>query len=289
MAEALQRRSDVDVTVLALRADEHRSVPADAGIFEAGGEVVDVGTIGHWRDDREYSLDVDAILALDLDVIHVSYETILVTAPALAYLGARFPGRMAVTFHDNCIPGDFPLGDFDLRFTHRWNVGPRDAEVVPFGIEDRAPVVRTFGLGRTRSDYLAPICARRGWVFETAASHEPIRGGGQQWMPHDSLIEWLRGADLVALWYDPQPMAGSSQAARTAMAARRPLITNDTEWFSDLPVRADGYWKVADLAEFERVAESVLERPYVQENSWDAVAALLADRYAHVLPWVPAA
>lgn len=276
LADALARQPDVQPVILAGRADEHRSIPE-----ESVHEVHDVAQIGLWRDDSTYTLDIEKILGLGLDALMVEYQSMLFHQAPLADLAVRFPGPTAVTFHDNCQRPDFPANAFDLRFTHRHGVGIA-AEVIPFGIENRPSIIRTFGLGRTRSDLIAPICERNGWTFETAASHEPIHGGGQAWMSHEDLIDWLRGADVVVLWYDPQSMAGSSQAARTAMAARRPLIVNDTEWFADLPRRAYNFQKVHDLDELEAALHARLAAPYVEANSWDRVAALLVDRYQRV-------
>jgi hypothetical protein len=261
--------------ILAGRADAHRSVPE-----ESRHEVHDIAKIGLWRDDGQYALDADRILDLGLDVVHCQYEGMLFNQEPLADLARRFEGPTAITFHDACIRPDFPYEAFDLAFTHRHGVGPPHAEVIPFGIEDRPPVVRTFGLGRTRSDLVAPICERNGWVFETAASHEPIHGGGQAWRSHEDLIAWLRGADAIVLWYDDNGMAGSSQAARTAMAARRPLFVNDVTWFRDLPRFAHNFSKVPSLAALEEVLQTELWSEYVTSNSWDYVARTLLDRYA---------
>jgi hypothetical protein len=256
-----------------------------------------------WRDDGIYGLDSDKILAEDaLDVVHVQYQSMLFNQTSLSVLGRmlhsprmteRTPTPYAITYHDNCQRPDFPYGAFDLHFTHRWNVGPPMAEVVPFGIEERPPIVRTFGLGRSRSDLIAPICEANGWVFESAATHEPIQGGGQTWRTHDALISWLRGADAIVLWYDDVGPAGSSQAARTAMAARRPVITNDTTWFSDLPNRAHGgsgplYAQVGTPEALERYLTDLFERSYVEQNSWDHVAALLLERYERASVGPPA-
>jgi hypothetical protein len=274
--EALSRIPDIEPVILAGRADEHRSVPE-----EWSGEVHDVADIGLWRDDQTYNLDIIKILGLDLDAIHVQYQSMLFDQEDLCCLANRFYGVKAITFHDNCQRPDFPYRAFDLRFTHRANVG--QGEVIPFGIEDRPPVVRTFGLGRTRSDYIRPICERNGWVFESAASHEPIQGGGQAWRAHNDLIEWLRGADAIVLWYDDNGMAGSSQAARTAIASRRPVITNDTTWFSDLPEWMVGYKKVASLEALEDALSDEFTRDYVQQNSWNSVAHTITERYRGAL------
>jgi hypothetical protein len=268
---------DVTPVILAGRADDERSVPE-----ESQHEVHDVAQIGLWRGDGQYDLDIDKILGLDLDVIHVQYQSMLFNQPPLERLTGAFDGPTAITFHDNCQRPDFPYWAFDMHFTHRWNVGPPSAECIQFGIELRPSVVRTFGLGRTRSDYIKLICDRNGWVFEDIASHEPIHGGGQRWRTHPDLIEWLRGADVIVLWYDPQPAAGSSQAARTAMASRRLVVTNDTEWFSDLPdTPVPGiYRKVSTLEELEVVLHDILVPPrYLIENSLDHVVRHLVGCY----------
>lgn len=281
LAEALARTEDAEPVILAGRADEHRSVPE-----EWPGEVHDAATIGLWRDDGVYTLDALTIWEkYNLDVLHVQYQSMLFDQQALAPLARCFHencGPTAITFHDNCQRPDFPYDAFDLHFSHRFNIGPPNVEVIPFGIEDRPPVVRTFGLGRTRADYIQPICERNGWIFEDASSHEPIQGGGQNWRTHEDLIQWLRGADAIVLWYDDNGMAGSSQAARTAMASRRPVVTNDTTWFSDLPRRTDGYTKVRDLQELEMTLSGLLHRGYAHRNSWDAVARILMDRYSRL-------
>lgn len=280
LADALARLPDVDPVILAGRADEHRSVPE-----ESEHEVHDAAKIGLWRDDGAYSMRINDIAALELDVIHVQYQSMLFQQPCLARLASRFRGEgpMAITFHDNCQRPDFPYPIFDLQFSHRWNIGPPNVEVIPFPVEERPLVVRSFGLGRTRDDYVGPICARRGWVFESAASHEPIHGGGQAWRTHEDLIAWLRGADAIVLWYDDNGMAGSSQAVRTAMAARRPVITNDTTWFSDMPNRATGYQKVHDLDQLEGAVEDACGNSFVRANSWDLVAARLVERYCSAM------
>ena len=276
-ADALAQVPGVTPVILAGRADEHRSVPE-----ESDHEVYDTGQIGMWRDDGEYRLDVDRIAdQLDLYLVHVQYQSMLVREPDLVALAQAFNGPLAVTFHDRCQASTFPYHAFDLRFTHRQGVGLGD--VIPFGVEDLPPVVRTFGLGRSQVEVIAPICERNGWVFESATSHEPIHGGGQAWRTHRDLIAWLRGADAIVWWYPPQPLAGSSQAARTAMASRRPVFTNCTEWFADLPDATRGFAKVGSEAELEQALRATFDRPYVADNSWVSVARRMCDFYRGAL------
>jgi len=280
LIEALSRIPDVEPVVLAGRADEHRSVPEE---MCASIDKYDVAKIGMWRDDRQYDIDMDTIWGLNLGVLHVQYEQMLYHWQALRVLTSNFPGVSAITYHDKCIPPGAVYDGFDLHFSHRWDVGPTAVEHLPFGVEKRAPVVRTFGLGRTRSDYIRPICERHGWVFETIASHEPIHGGGQQWRSHGDLIEWLRGADAIVLWYDDADMAGESQAARTAMAARRPVFVNDVTWFGDLPKRTQGFQKVQTLGELEEELCVTLTNNYIMHNSWDKISERLVERYKHAI------
>lgn len=287
LVEALARIDGVEPVVLAGRADDHRSVPE-----EWDGEVHDLARIGLWRDDGQYWLEYETIHGLALDVIHTQYQSMLFNQDALRDMATAYRGFVshpvyAITFHDNCQRPDFPYDAFDLKFTHRWNVGPADAEVIPFGIEDRPPIVRSFGLGRNQDDVIHQLCARNGWVFESAASHEPIHGGGQAWRTHEQLIAWLRGADAIVLWYPDHDQAGSSQSARTAMATRRPVFTNDTKWFEDLPPKVEGgggliYRKVPTLDELDAALGFHFWRQYVAAGTWDSVARHLLDRYTAV-------
>lgn len=275
-ADALEQIGHGPV-ILAGRADEHRSVPE-----ESTHSVFNVAKIGLWRDDQQYNLDIDWITRLGLDAIHVQYQSMLFSQQALAEMCMAYSGPVAITYHDNCQRGDFPYHSFSNHFTHRRNVGPPQAKVIPFGIEVRPPIVRTFGLGRTRSDIIGSICNNNGWVFEDIATHEPIHGGGQRWRSHDELIEWLRGADVIVLWYDDVAQAGSSQAARTALASCRPVVTNDTTWFSDLPASISNhhYNKVHNVIELEDTLFDILHpHHYVRTHSWTTVAKLMVDEF----------
>lgn len=271
--------------ILAGRADEHRSVPE-----ESEHEVHDISKIGLWRDDRLYEFDFGAFSDIQLDAVHVQYQNMLFRQEYLTELARRCvrDTPIAITFHDNCIDGNFPLHLFDLQFTHRWNVGPASAEVIPFGIEDRRPVIGTFGLGRSQSHLIEPLCVANGWEFRDISSHESIHGGGQGWRTHADLIEWLRGTDAIVLWYPDVDQAGSSQAARTAIAARRPVFTNNTKWFEDLPTcrRAtdDSLFlcRCQNLVELREMLDNHFERPYVEENSWTSVAQTMVDLFTKV-------
>lgn len=235
LAEAFQRRSDTDIVILGSRNYDERETDDD----DNGLEVHRVFDVELWNRYGHRGFDVDRILELDLDLIHVQYEAVLFQRGPLHAMMAQSGAPTVVTYHDNCIPPDLYWQGFAHAFTHRQGVGPGNPEVIPFPIRKLAPIVRTFGLGRTREDIIRPICERNGWRFESAATSE-AQLGGQTWKPWLALHEWLRGADLIVLWYDDNGMAGSSQAARTAIATGRHVIVNDVSWFRDLPVVADG-------------------------------------------------
>jgi hypothetical protein len=78
-------------------------------------------------------------------------------------------------------------------------------------------------------------------------------------VPWRELHDWLRGADAIVLWYDGNPAAGSSLAARTAVATRRPVIVNDTTWFRELPQQSGSFYKLKDdPVELEATLREVL-------------------------------
>jgi hypothetical protein len=265
LVEAFARRSDVELVVLGSRNYGGRSIAPHEDY------VIPVFDVPSWNDEGHDELDVDAILALDLDLLHVEYEALLYNVGRLNELLRRFRGPKFVTWHDANVPEDLEWQRFDQAFTHRAGVGAGDAVVIPLAIREMPGVVRTFGLGRTREDIVRPICEHNGWVFESLSSSEtPL--GGQPWMPWRELHDWLRGADAIVLWYDDNAAAGSSLAARTAVATRRPVIVNDTTWFRELPQQSGSFYKLKDdPVELEATLREIL-RPDTMIGRWSTDA-----------------
>jgi hypothetical protein len=274
LVEAFQRRPEIELTVLGSRNYDERSIAEHEDYVLACFDVESWNRYGH------NELDVEAILALDLDVLHIQYEALLYNQERLNELLRRFEGVTIATWHDQVIPEGLEWQRVDAAFTHREGVGPGEARVIPLAIRSLPAVVRTFGMGRTREDVIRPICERNGWLFESLASSEaPL--GGQPWRPWRELHDWLRGADAVVLWYDDDPAAGSSAAARTAIATRRPVIVNDTSWFRELPQQSGSFYKLKDdLAELESTLREVLRGDTLIERwSTDAVVDRYIDGY----------
>lgn len=267
LVEALQRRPEIELTVLGSRNHGERSVA------EHEDYVVACFDVPAWNSEGHDGLDVETILGLGFDVLHVEYEALLYNVSRLNELLRRFQGPKFVTWHDQNVPEDLEWQLFDQAFTHREGVGPGEAAVVPLAIRELPAVVRTFGFGRTREDLVRPICERNGWVFESLSSSEaPL--GGQPWKPWRELHDWLRGADVIVLWYDDNPAAGSSLAARTAIATRRPVIVNDTTWFRELPQQSGSFYKLKDdPAELEGTLREIL-RADTMIGRWSAAAVV---------------
>jgi hypothetical protein len=281
-------QSDVELWILGSRNYDER----DLGIAWSGHvglpikqplPVVRCFDVELWNRYGHRELDVETILDLGLDVLHVQYENVLFNLDRLHELIDRFDGPAFITYHDSCNPPQLRHYDFDHAFTHREGVGPGNPEVISFPIRDMPAIVRTFGLGRTREDVIAPICERNGWVFESFATSEAALGG-QSWKPWRELHDWLRGADAIVLWYGEQGMAGSSQAARTAIATRRPVVVNDTTWFRELKSTGN-FWKVADdPAALEATLRNVLaDNVLLGSASVERVVDLMVRRYREAL------
>ena len=277
LAEALQARDDVELVVLGSRNYDERAVADDEDY------VVPCFDVELWNRYGHHELDVERILDLGLDVLHVQYEMMLYNLPRLHLLLERFNGAKIVTWHDNCIPPDLEWQRFDLAFTHRLGVGP-NGEVIAHGARDVPAIVRTFGLGRTCKDLIAQICKRNGWTFESAATSEAAFGG-PGWRPWRELHDWLRGADAIVLWYEDDELAGCSGAARTALATRRPVVVNDVTWFADLPERSGLLYKVADdPAVLETTLLELLRtNPLVEAAEWGAIAEHHVESYRRAM------
>jgi hypothetical protein len=273
LVEALGAHQDVELVVLGSRNYDERAVAEDEDY------VVACFDVERWNRFGRHELDVERILDLDLDVLHVQYQLGLYDLPRLVELLARFTGATVITWHDNWVPAELESHRFDAAITHRLGVGPTDL-VIPFGVRNMPAIVRTFGLGRTRKDVIAPICERNGWTFESAATSEAAFGG-QNWKPWRELHDWLRGADAIVLWYADDGMMGSSQAAHTALATRRPVVATDTTWFADLPHLPGRFYKLADdPAVLEATLRELLRPdPLIADAAWETVAERHLDCY----------
>ena len=158
-----------------------------------------------------------------------------------------------------------------MLYAHREDVGVGPRRMIPQGIDLRRPVVKTFGLGKSRLDIIAPICERNGWDFQHSF-------GEDRWLDSEELFTWLRDCDAIVLWYDDDHRSGGSAGAPLAIGTRRPVFVNDTEWFRDLPERTSNLRKLHTPDQLERAMREVLTDSYAEKRTWDRVAeTLLAD------------
>lgn len=267
LTTAMRRRDDIEVLILGSKNYDDRKVAEDEHY------VVPVFGVLPWNKHEDHSFDVDKILSLELDVLHVQYEVLLYNQEGFNLLLSTFPGLKVITYHDNCIPPGFPFQQFNIAYTHRADVGLGEGFLLPFGIENRAPVVKTFGLGRSRIDIIEPICKRNGWDFRYSF-------GEREWKTTEELTTWLRDSDAIVLYYDDVPSAGSSQAARTAIGTRRPVITNDVTWFKGVQGR---YEVVKNPDDLEYVLQHLLDIPVIRRDSWDEIAdGIIQDYNVHI-------
>jgi hypothetical protein len=174
----------------------------------------------------------------------------------------------ALTYHDKEGVLAFPCELVDLLYAHRQDVGVGPRHLIPQGIDLRAPVVKTFGLGKSRLDVIAEICARNGWDFQHSF-------GKDRWLEHDELFAWLRDCDAIVLWYDKKLGSGGSAAAPFAIGTRRPVFVNDTHAFTDLPERASNLRKLHTPEELELSLSELFANPYAEERTWERVASTL--------------
>jgi hypothetical protein len=272
---ALRREGDVEVTVFGSRNFGTRAV---APYEDWAKPVFDVQI---WHPRHSFELDVDAILAHELDVLHVQYSNLFYDRGRLIELLRHFGGVTALTLHDKGGVLAFPYRLLDLLYSHREDVGVGPRRLIPQGIDLRRPVVKTFGLGKSRIDIIGAVCERNGWSFEHSF-------GDHGWLDGDALFAWLRDSDAIVLWYDDDRRSGSSAGAPLAIGTRRPVFVNDVEWFKDLPERASNLHKLHTPEQLEEALREELASPYADDRTWDRVAASLLADYAQVLARGPA-
>jgi hypothetical protein len=229
-----------------------------------------------WHPDHKYELDVERILNMELDVLHVQYSNLFYDRGRLIDLLRRFPGVTALTYHDKGGSLAFPHELLDLLYAHRADVGVGDRRLIPQGIDLRRPVVKTFGLGRSRLDIIAGVCDRNDWRFEHSF-------GEDRWLESEELFAWLRDSDAIVLWYDDDHRSGGSAGAPLAIGTRRPVFVNDTEWFRDLPERTKNLRKLHTPDELEGALREVLADPYAEQRTWGYVAGTLLEDFRQAM------
>lgn len=275
LVAALRRRGEVEVTVLGSRNFGERAVaPCEDWVSPAFDVQI-------WHPQHRFDLDVESILRLPLDVLHVQYSNLFYDRGRLIELLRRFPGVTALTYHDKGGALLFPYDLPDLLYAHREDVGVGPRRLIPQGIDLRRPVVKTFGLGKSRLDIIGAVCERNDWDFQHSF-------GEDRWLESEELFEWLRDSDAIVLWYDEDHRSGGSAGAPLAIGTRRPVFVNDTEWFSDLPERTSNLRKLHTPEELELALREVLSDPYAEQRTWDGVADTLLGDFQTVLAREPA-
>ena len=275
LAAALRRQGDADVTVLSSRNFGARAV---APLEDWVAPAFDVQI---WHPQHRFDLDVETILECQLDVLHIQYSNLFYDRRRLIELLRRFPGVTALTYHDKGGALSFPYDLPDLLYAHREDVGVGPRRLIPQGIDLRRPVVKTFGLGKSRLDIIAAVCERNDWDFQHSF-------GEDRWLESEELFEWLRDSDAIVLWYDEDHRSGGSAGAPLAIGTRRPVFVNDTEWFRDLPERTSNLRKLHTPEELELALQEVLIDRYAEQRTWDGVAQTLTSDFREAMKRSPA-
>jgi hypothetical protein len=267
LAEALRSRG-VDVHVFGSRNEGAR------GVREFEEWATPVFDVQHWSSAQLYDFDIETVLAADLDVLHFQYTDTFFERSKFVELIERFDGVLALTYHEmDPSPHTFPHELFDLLYAHREDVGVGERHMFPQGMALKPPLVKTFGLGKSRFDILESICERNGWRFESSF-------GTDRWLEADELQAWLRDCDAIALWYEERRGTGGSAAVPVALSTRRPVFINDVAQFDDLPQHTKTLTKVSSPEELEAKLRELFDDPYLAERSWDVIADQTVADYA---------
>ena len=270
LATAMRRRDDVELTVFGSNNFGDRAVrPYE----DWATPVFDVQM---WHPEHHVSFDVQTVLDSGVEVLHVQYSNLFYNRRRLTELLRRFQGVTAVTYHDKHVSAAFPYRLPDLLYAHREDVGIGPRRLIPQGIDLRRPLIKTFGLGKSRADLIGELCERNGWDFQSSF-------GERRWLESDELFAWLRDSDAIVLWYDEDLTSGGSAGAPLAIGTRRPVYVNDTEWFRDIPERTATLRKMRSLEELEAALREQFRDEYAEPRTWDRVSATLVEDYREAL------
>jgi hypothetical protein len=228
--------------------------------------------------DGRIGIEADKIteIAEWADVLHIQFQDALYHHDWFLILLKRLHGKckLVVTLHDTCLGKIWPLMDFfDEVFTMKPEVkaqAPR-AQLIPMPIYNRKPLLKGFGLGRSKHDVISRICNDLRIDYQYTKADD-------NWMPIDELLVWLRDSDGIVLFYDEVSTAGSSAGARTALSTRRPVFVNRVTWFNDIP--EDAVIKFNDELDLKRVLEEHFSNDYMEKCSYENVISQHLEAYS---------
>lgn len=221
--------------------------------------------------DGEVGIEMDKVdeIAEWADVFHIQFQDALYHHEWFFHLVERIKNKtkLVVTLHDTCLGKIWPmLGSFHRVLTMKPEVKAQvqQAELVGMPIYNMKPVIKGFGLGRSKHDNIWRVCQEIGFAYEYVKAED-------KWMPIDELLQWLRDSDGIVLYYDEVSTAGSSAGARTALSTRRPVFVNNVTWFNDLPEESKVI-RFNDDEGLKQVLLQHLKNNYIDQNSFENVA-----------------
>lgn len=227
--------------------------------------------------DGIVSVDVDEIVKIAewADVFHIQYQDALYHHEWFYPVIDRLRGKtkLYVTLHDNCLGKIYPMFPmFNKVLTMKPEVKSQvpQAELIGMPIYENKPVIKGFGLGRSKHDNIKRICDELGYIYEYVKAED-------KWMPIKELMTWLRDSDGIVLYYDEVGTAGSSAGARTALSTRRPVFLNRVTWFNDIP--EDVVTKFNDDEDLKTKLYEKFNNEYIHQNSFEAIAQRHIDIY----------
>jgi hypothetical protein len=266
-----------DITIIAPKlTGEHASVRA---VGEEDPRVHRLFNATIW--DNIINIEADKVteIAEKSDIFHMQFQDALFHHDWLYHIVERLKGRtkLVVTLHDTCTGKIWPMLDsFKLILTMKPEVARQvpKAQLVGMPIYYNPPVLKGFGLGRSRHDAIKWMCDQLGYKYEYVKADD-------KWLPIEELIAWLRDSDGIVLYYDEVPTAGASAAARTALSTNRPLFVNNVTWFNDLPDNV--VTRFNDNEDLKQKLKEKYENTYIRENSFEEVAKKHIELYQQIL------
>lgn len=165
----------------------------------------------------------------DSDLVIVNYQDSV--QPLVVFNEYLDAGRdTIIIFHDLCINQGLHLANARVRVTHARNVYRAIPQCLfyPMPIPYRQLRIGSFGLGRNEHDLITEAC-------EEAGADYSILRGDQEWVHRSDLRAFIRNQDIIVFWYPECSAAGTSFGVRLALSEGVKVITNNTEWFNDVP------------------------------------------------------
>jgi hypothetical protein len=228
-------------------------------------------SVAGWSGETFFEIP-QSIKDINFDVVHVQYQSFLYDKswfPECLRELRKMNTKTVFTLHDSNVVGNaLIMADGVVFHSHEMKDAVQTSAksmLIPSGMPFKKPKLMSFGLGRSNSSMVRDVCNELDLDFEELH--------WSNWLTQEKLIEKLKTADGIVLYYPPDNAKVCSSSVKVALSTYRPVIVSDTTWFSDLDDNFVTKCPYGDKPRLRTTLNSIFyKRDFFKNLGWDSIA-----------------